>query len=107
MSPGVQGLHVEVAQVNCKYNVQELDKYSLGENYKYNMQEFKDEVLVRSKRSASSDVCKYKKGDWSQCDQLTQVAKRKYKKILVTNKNARKAKIQIQKKIKMLKYYYS
>ena len=82
MSPGVQGLHVEVAQVNCKYNVQELDKYSLGENYKYNMQEFKDEVLVRSKRSASSDVCKYKKGDWSQCDQLTQVAKMEIQKNL-------------------------
>jgi len=52
VAPGVQGLHVEVAQ------------------------EFNDEVLVRSKRSASSDVCKYKKGDWSQCDQLTQLVTR-------------------------------
>jgi len=48
----VQGLHIEVAQ------------------------EFNDEVLVRSKRSGSSDVCKYKKGDWSQCDQLTQLVTR-------------------------------
>jgi len=52
LSPFVQGLHVEVAQ------------------------EFNEEVLVRSKRSASSDVCKYKKGDWSQCDQLTQLVTR-------------------------------
>jgi hypothetical protein len=52
VSPFVQGLHVEVAQ------------------------EFNDEVLVRSKRSSSSDVCKYKKGDWSQCDQLTQLVTR-------------------------------
>jgi len=52
VSPFVQGLHVEVAQ------------------------EFNDEVLVRSKRSASNDVCKYKKGDWSQCDQLTQLVTR-------------------------------
>jgi len=48
----VQGLHVEVAQ------------------------EFNDEVLVRIKRSVSSDVCKYKKGEWSQCDQLTQLVTR-------------------------------
>ena len=39
VAPGVQGLHVEVAQVNWKYNVQELYKYNLGENYKYNLAE--------------------------------------------------------------------
>ena len=41
---------------------------------KQKKQELTDEVLVRSKRSASGEgICKYKKGDWSQCDQLTQV----------------------------------
>jgi len=53
VSPLVQGLHVEVAQ------------------------EFNDEVFVRSKRSTTGgDICKYKKGDWSQCDQLTQLVTR-------------------------------
>jgi len=51
--PFVEGLHVE------------------------EVQELTDEVLVRSKRSASGEgICKYKKGDWSQCDQLTQLVTR-------------------------------
>ena len=34
--------------------------------------DFGEEVLVRDKRE-SGLLCKYKKGDWSNCDQLTQV----------------------------------
>ena len=33
--------------------------------------EDEDQVIVRTKRSA--EVCKYKKGDWAECDQLTMV----------------------------------
>ena len=30
-------------------------------------------LLLRSKREAQTEVCKYKKGDWSQCDSLVMV----------------------------------
>ena len=30
-----------------------------------------DQITVRTKRSA--EVCKYKKGEWAECDQLTMV----------------------------------
>ena len=33
--------------------------------------EEEDQIIVRTKRSA--DVCKYKKGEWAECDQLTMV----------------------------------
>ena len=36
------------------------------------IQDFGDELLVRDKRE-SGLLCKYKKGDWSNCDPLTQV----------------------------------
>jgi len=39
------------------------------------VKDFGDEVLVRDKRE-SGLVCKYKKGEWSDCDQLTQLVTR-------------------------------
>ena len=33
--------------------------------------EDEDQVIVRTKRSA--EVCKYKKGEWAECDELTLV----------------------------------
>ena len=33
------------------------------------------EVLLRSRRSAKAAVCKYKKGDWSPCDEKVFVSK--------------------------------
>merc|ERR1719429_502366 len=35
-----------------------------------------DNILIREKRSADN-VCKYKKGDWSQCDKLVMLITRK------------------------------
>eukprot|EP00092_Neocalanus_flemingeri_P031711 GFUD01034445.1.p1 GENE.GFUD01034445.1~~GFUD01034445.1.p1 ORF type:complete len:188 (-),score=61.38 GFUD01034445.1:26-589(-) len=29
-----------------------------------------EHILVRSRRSAQTEVCKYKKGDWSECDRM-------------------------------------
>ena len=41
---------------------------------KIDAQDFGDELLVREKRD-SGLICKYKKGEWSRCDHLTQVIK--------------------------------
>ena len=32
-----------------------------------------EDILIRSRRSAKAEVCKYKKGNWSECD-LTEVS---------------------------------
>ena len=39
---------------------------------KIDAQDFGDELLVREKRD-SGLICKYKKGEWSSCEHLTQV----------------------------------
>ena len=33
-----------------------------------------EHILVRSRRSVKTDVCKFKKGDWSACDKLVMVS---------------------------------
>ena len=33
-----------------------------------------EHVVIRSRRSAKTDVCKYKKGEWSDCDQMLMVS---------------------------------
>ena len=34
-----------------------------------------ENILLRSRRSAKTAVCKYKKGNWSQCDKKVMVSK--------------------------------
>ena len=63
--------------------------------------EFNDEVLVRIKRSVSSDVCKYKKGEWSQCDQLTQVKIKKKMQICNAKTNNLNTKKRIGHSVNM------
>ena len=33
-----------------------------------------EHVVIRSRRSAMTDVCKYKKGEWSECNQMLMVS---------------------------------
>ena len=33
-----------------------------------------EDVVIRSRRSAMPDLCKYKKGEWSDCDQMLMVS---------------------------------
>ena len=33
-----------------------------------------EDVVIRSRRSAMTDVCKYKKGEWSECHQMLMVS---------------------------------
>ena len=33
-----------------------------------------EDVVIRSRRSANADVCKYKKGEWSDCDLMLMVS---------------------------------
>ena len=33
-----------------------------------------EHVVIRSRRSAMADMCKYKKGEWSSCDQMLMVS---------------------------------
>ena len=39
-------------------------------------------LLLRTKRGAQTELCKYKKGDWSQCDSLLMVKSQSYRKLL-------------------------
>ena len=34
-----------------------------------------ENILIRSRRSAKTGVCKYKKGNWSECDKKVMVSK--------------------------------
>ena len=34
-----------------------------------------EDILIRSRRSAKAEVCKYKKGNWSECDKKIMVSK--------------------------------
>ena len=33
-----------------------------------------EHVVIRSRKSAMTEVCKYKKGEWSDCDQMIRVS---------------------------------
>ena len=46
----------------------------------------RDHVMVRTKRS--SEVCKYKKGTWSECDKLVMVSLKHCIKILCGGKDS-------------------
>ena len=51
------------------------DRVDISNHYIETVKDLVDgeHVVIRSRRSAKIDVCKYKKGAWSDCDQMLMV----------------------------------
>ena len=45
-----------------------------GDDISTNLISDAEDILTRSKRSATPDVCKYRKGEWSPCDDKVMVS---------------------------------
>ena len=63
-------------------NIESESREEISNHYIESVKELADgeHVVIRSRRSAMTevDVCKYKKGEWSACDQMVMVSNTTY-----------------------------